>query len=430
MFKKINWKEPKYTIPTVIYVIVLFVGWNVISLFDLEINTDEKELEKSEYLEGRLPEANVDGDIGSKRQNVIDVYGQISDRSALNNVESDRDSVKKKEEFESRYSADELKLIEEQERQREEIAKLKELNERLSSSAEKVSRQGGGGMVLPMSDEERSRALAMRRNGLMEEMDRDLNNMRSKGLRSVSEFSDVQDSIENAQSPVGSSVGGTTSGGRAAVSAKVKNQKAVEGLSEDADDEVVVKVLSDNSAHFNTATRKDSKARLITAIIDEEIKAVDGSRVRLRLLDDIKVDGEVLKKGTYLYAIMSGFGQQRVKGTVESVLVGDRLIKVGLSLYDVSDGLEGLYIPSSQFSETAKEVSSSAISQNMNLNSGYGGGTLSQWAGQALQNAYQRTTSAIAKAIKKNRARLKYGTQVYLINKNSERSSQSKTQKR
>ena len=47
--------------------------------------------------------------------------------------------------------------------------------------------------------------------------------------------------------------------------------------------------------------------------------------------------------------------------------------------------------------------------------------TVAQFASQALQNAYQKTSQAIAKAIKKNKVRLKYGTQVYLINGNKKK---------
>jgi len=34
---------------------------------------------------------------------------------------------------------------------------------------------------------------------------------------------------------------------------------------------------------------------------------------------------------------------------------------------------------------------------------------------QAIQNAYQRTSNALSKAVKKNKAKLKYGTFVYLV---------------
>lgn len=97
----------------------------------------------------------------------------------------------------------------------------------------------------------------------------------------------------------------------------------------------------------------DKEAGLIKAIIDESIKAVDGSRVRLRLLDDIAINEMVIHKGSYIYTTMSGFGSQRVKGTVKSIMVDDDIVKVNLSLYD-TDGLEGLYVPSSQFRETTK----------------------------------------------------------------------------
>ncbi len=50
----------------------------------------------------------------------------------------------------------------------------------------------------------------------------------------------------------------------------------------------------------------------------------------------------------------------------------DELVKVSLSIYD-TDGLEGLYVPISQFRETSKDVASSAMSGSMNMNtSGYG----------------------------------------------------------
>ena len=42
--------------------------------------------------------------------------------------------------------------------------------------------------------------------------------------------------------------------------------------------------------------------------------------------------------------------------------------------------------------------------------------SFSQWGMQAATNAYQKTSNAIGKAIKKNKVKLKYGTFVYLVN--------------
>ena len=112
---------------------------------------------------------------------------------------------------------------------------------------------------------------------------------------------------------------------------------------------------------------------------------------------------------------MSGFSSQRVKGTVKSVLVDDEIVKINLSLYD-TDGMEGLYVPSSQFRETTKDVASGAVTGNVDMNTTNTGSSFSQWGMQAMQNAYQKTSNAIGKAIKKNKVKLKYGTFVYLIN--------------
>ena len=142
---------------------------------------------------------------------------------------------------------------------------------------------------------------------------------------------------------------------------------------------------------------------------------MEGSRVRLRLLDDVEIGGLFVPKGTYLYATMSSFGKQRVKGKIESVFVGDQIKTISLSIYD-TDGLEGLYVPSSSFRETTKDIGSSAVQQSMSLDGSSSKNSVSQWAGQAIQQAYQRTSQAISKAIRKNKVKLKYGTRVYLIN--------------
>lgn len=179
--------------------------------------------------------------------------------------------------------------------------------------------------------------------------------------------------------------------------------------------EVMVEKVKVTSDYFNTLTQNEHEPKLIKAIIDEDVKATDGSRVRLRLLDDIEIGETVVKKGSYLYATMSGFGSQRVKGSINSILVDDELIKVSLSLYD-TDGLEGLYVPGSQFRETTKDVASGAMQSNMNIDQSGANNSFSQWGMQAVTNAYQKTSNAISKAIKKNKVKLKYGTFVYLVN--------------
>ena len=159
--------------------------------------------------------------------------------------------------------------------------------------------------------------------------------------------------------------------------------------------------------------------RFVTAGLDART-AVSVGRLATGILDTPENAGPVpdFHAKDYflnLYAEMNGFSGQRVKGTVKSVLLYDEIIRVSLSLYD-TDGLEGLYVPRSTFNETAKDVASGAMGSNMTINQGSYGNSLSQWGMQAIQNAYQRTTSAVGKAIRRNSATLKYGTFVYLVN--------------
>ena len=405
--KKINFKQPKYIIPTIAYFGLLLLGYLFIDLFSTEVSEEEdSSLQTTEYLNSELPTANVSKDIGSKRKNVRDVFGDITDRSAVTDFTENPDTVNKKEDFESRYSEEALKLLEQQQKQQDEIKRLQELNEQLKRSADKGSQMGSDEFTVPMTDAERQKALEMRRKGMMAELDRDLNNARSAGVAAIDAVAAAQDSL---------------SGVKDKVKDIAKKDNAMHAPDENAESNIVVKKAKADSDYFNTLSENEDNNNLIKAIIDEEVKAVEGSRVRLRLLDDIDINGTLLTKGSYLYATMSGFSKQRVKGQIQSVLVGDEILKISLSIYDTTDGLEGLYVPASQFRETAKDIGSSAMQSNMNMNTGYGGNSVTQWAGQAIQNAYQRTSNAISKAIKKNKVRVKYGTQVFLVNSKNEK---------
>ncbi|EJW99172.1 conjugate transposon protein TraM, partial [gut metagenome] len=125
---------------------------------------------------------------------------------------------------------------------------------------------------------------------------------------------------------------------------------------------LVIKSGDTNAEKFHTVTSPDdaAEAKLIRAMIDQTTKAKEGTRLRFKLLDDITVSNTKLKKGTYLYGTVSGFGQQRVKATITSILVGDKFINVKLSVFD-NDGMEGFYVPESSFREFMKDASSSAV---------------------------------------------------------------------
>lgn len=413
---KINFKQPKYILPAILYLPIMFVGYMLIKTFHTEVaDTTDPRLKTTDYLSSELPQANTDSVLGSKMDNTQDMFGKISDLSGVKDVENDNDSVNKKKDYESRYSDKEADMVaRQQQAEQEEKQKLKEMQERVRKERKDHSNSD---FVAPVSDSEIARVQRMRRQRNWEDMDRDLSGNNGGGYVSANGGTPTASSSsgigydENgnpAYNPQnGSSYNGSNQG---TGSASDRRQDGEE------QPEKVVKKVKETSDYFNTIGGSSEQSKLITAIIDENVKAVDGSRVRLRLLDDVEIGETTVKKGTYLYATMSGFGKQRVNGKVESVFFNEDIIKVSLTIYD-TDGLEGLYVPQSSFKETTKDVLSSAmqgssIVDNSTTTSSTG---IKSWANTAVQNASQRAMSALGTAAKKNRVRLKYGTRVYLV---------------
>ena len=403
---RINFRQPKYVLPAILYPLLLVTGYLVMDIFDTEVAEAPSKLQTTEFLNPELPEAQMrDDGIGGKYESMVKSYGRIQDYSAVENIERNNNETDK-EAYDSKYSEEDLALLDSEAAERsEELERLRAMQERLRKSAEKGEAMLADSVGLePLSEEERIARSEQRRKEALAELDKALAEARERGQIGLTR---PDSTTANGTAPATNAV---------AVKGKVEiNEKAVNELAENAETEQVVKKVKISSDYFNTLAENEPEPRLIKAIIDENIKAVDGSRVRLRLLDDIEIDGKVVEKGIYLYAIMSGFGSQRVKGSIKSLLVEDELVKVNLSLYD-TDGLEGLYVPSSSFRETTQDVASNALGSTMSINNGSTGNAFTQWGMQAIQNAYQRTSNALAKAVRKNKAKLKYGTFVYLVN--------------
>lgn len=199
--------------------------------------------------------------------------------------------------------------------------------------------------------------------------------------------------------------------------AQHQKDKVGEVISKEVEKEIYRVQKSTGAATlFNTVTR-EKKGKFIEAIIDQDIKnGTLGARLRIRLLDDILIGNAIVSKGTYLYALISGYEAQRVKLNITSVMLGDKIYPIALSIYDV-DGMEGLYVPASAFREFSKELGGNTTG-GMNLTMQQNSDAMSQLYMSALQRMFTSTSQAVSKSIKKNKANIKYGTSVYLIDPN------------
>lgn len=381
--KQINFKQGKYLFPLFLYIPIIGCIYLFYSAFTTKVeHPSTGGLEKTEYLNSKIPDAHLKGDgIGDKRSNMENQFGLITDLSAVETVEREEEQ---KEEYESKYTDEDLAFMLAQQRfldeelMRDSLRRVIEAEMGYSQSPVKES----------VSHTPSSEALQQA----------EIDSALARIYAEASHQARLADSLSMIK--------------------ETTNTDVVNTLTDNDDSKEVVKKGRTSSTVFYTIGEQAETSNLIQAIVDEDVTATDGSRIRLRLLDDVMIDGQEVPSGTYMYATVNGFGTQRVTGQITSVLVGDVLVKISLSLYD-TDGLEGLFVPTSEFRKTGKEVAAGALQGgNLVSGTGYGGDNLSQFVMQGLQNAYQQTSSAISRAIRKNKAKIKYGTFVYLVNKN------------
>jgi conjugative transposon TraM protein len=165
---------------------------------------------------------------------------------------------------------------------------------------------------------------------------------------------------------------------------------------------------------FNTVMAEKERTPIL-AVVDENVTGYSGSRIRIRILEDLFVASLPLKKGTYLYAEISGFSQQRVKLSITSIAREDKIIPVRLEIYDL-DGLEGLYVPSSNFREFSRNLGTESVQGFSNQG---GAKDQQEFLMSAVDRIFTSTSSAISGLIRKNKAKVKYNSRVYLIDPQS-----------
>lgn len=180
-----------------------------------------------------------------------------------------------------------------------------------------------------------------------------------------------------------------------------------------------------NNSLFNANIRGE-KQQEIKAILDEGLTVYQGSRVRIRLLSDVYIDEHLIEKGSYLYGIVSGFSAQRVQVSVRSVVIGEKIFPINVTVYN-NDGIPGFYVPESKFREIANQLGTSMVSnssslgqQSPSISSGNAEAERQRFMYDMINGAYRTASTTVKNVLRKNKAHLKYNTVVYLINENEQ----------
>ena len=396
---KINFKQPKYIFPVVIFVPLCALVYFVMQTFGG--GGEDEKIVTTDRINMELPQANAE-EAGDK---LFEMSRRFGDEDAFTAVGAIGEEAAKDESLEHGYSEEELNRIDAAEAERlRQQQELEELERSLAESRRHINSYAYGGdnnLASAYGDDPRGEY--------------------------AREMEEIQRRSYERQKAIEAGLGiGQPDPEEVARKQRADSIAKAKGIEREKNRPMLVlKSRNTNAEKFNTVSNDvaSDESPLIRAMIDQTTKAHEGTRLRFKLLDDVSIHEVKLKKGTYLYGTVSGFGQQRVMATITSILVGSRFLKVNLSVFD-NDGMEGFYVPESAFRDFMKDAGANTVQQNINFESenGYGSGISGEAiALQALQNMYNSATSALSANIRKNKAKIKYNTIVYLINSDEAR---------
>lgn len=117
---------------------------------------------------------------------------------------------------------------------------------------------------------------------------------------------------------------------------------------------------SERTGFYGLDEGEDSFCGDIKAVIHGNHTDVkSGSIIKMRILDDVVIDGVNVPSNTFIYGKLS-FKNGRAAISVSNLNYRNRILKFSGSIYD-NDGFEGLYVPDNLLSDTKDKVVSDVI---------------------------------------------------------------------
>lgn len=154
------------------------------------------------------------------------------------------------------------------------------------------------------------------------------------------------------------------------------------------------------------ATTIEDSQNAIQAVIHETQTIVDGSTVKLRLVNDVFINGIRIPKDNFIFGIASLRGE-RLGIKITSVRYNNSLFPVELSVYDM-DGLDGIYIPGAITRDVAKQSADRSM-QTIGLTS-----LDPSWGAQTASAGIEAAKTLFSRKVKLIKVTVKAGYQVLL----------------
>lgn len=154
----------------------------------------------------------------------------------------------------------------------------------------------------------------------------------------------------------------------------------------------------------------DYTQNAVEAVIHETQTIVNGSTVKLRLSNDIFINGIKIPKDNFLFGTAS-LKEERLAIKINSLRYNNSLFPVDLSVYDI-DGLSGIYIPGAINRDVAKASADRSL-QTLGVAS-----LDDSWGAQAAGAGIEAAKSLLSKKVKLVKVVVKAGYMVLLRDEN------------
>lgn len=147
----------------------------------------------------------------------------------------------------------------------------------------------------------------------------------------------------------------------------------------------------------------------VEAVVHQTQTLVNGAVVKMRLLNDIYLNGSLVKKGNFVFGIAE-LNDERLEININSIRNNNSLFPVKLEVFDM-DGLAGIYIPGAISRDVAKQSTDNGL-QLLELTS-----MDPSFKAQAAATGINAAKSLLSKKVKQVKVLVKAGYKVLLRDK-------------
>ncbi|SDW50475.1 Bacteroides conjugative transposon TraM protein [Hydrobacter penzbergensis] len=195
----------------------------------------------------------------------------------------------------------------------------------------------------------------------------------------------------------------------------VSSQKADNNITLLDNDHITGGTTTNGFYSLTETTAVADSQNAIQAVIHETQTLVDGSTVKLRLLNDVFINGVHIPKDNFLFGIASLRGE-RLNVKITSIRYNNSIFPVDLAVYDM-DGLDGIYIPGAITRDVAKQSADRSM-QTLGLTS-----LDPSWQAQAAGAGIEAAKTLFSRKVKLIKVQVKAGYKVLLRDEKQKQSN-------